>query len=84
MGEARCELADGGARAAADIEDGDELAAGGGVVVDDGLVQVRVVAVAALGVGFALFVGVGAKGLFWCCWSGCWICHSFGFCSPAS
>lgn len=54
------------------------------MVVDDGLVQVRVVAVAALGVGCALFVGVGAKDLFWCYWSGRWICHAVGFWSPAS
>ena len=64
MSEARCELADGGARTAADIEDGGELAAGGGVVIDDGSVQVRVVTAAVLRVSCALFMGVGAEGLF--------------------
>lgn len=64
MSEVRCELADGGAWTAADIEDGGELAAGGRVVVEDGLVQVRMVAAAVLGVCCALFVGVGAEGLF--------------------
>ena len=64
MGEVRCERAGSGARTAANIEEGVELAAGGSMVVDDGFIQVRVVAGAILGVIRALVLGEGAERLF--------------------
>jgi hypothetical protein len=64
MGEVRCERTGSGARTAADIKEGVELAAGGSMVVYDGFIQVRVVASAILGVIRALVLGVGAERLF--------------------
>lgn len=53
----------GGARTAADIEEGVELAARGCVVADHCLIQARVVVAADLRVSFALFLVVGAERL---------------------
>ena len=64
MGEVWCERPDSGARTAANIEEGVELAAGGSMVVDDGFIQVRVVVGAILGAIRTLALGVGAKRLF--------------------
>jgi hypothetical protein len=64
VSEVRSEPVGGGAGTAADIEEGVELAAGGCVVVDDGLIHARVLVAADLGVSFALFLVVGAERLF--------------------
>jgi hypothetical protein len=64
VSKVRSEPVGGGAGTAADIEEGVELAAGGCVVVDDGLIHARVVAAADLGVSFALFLVVGSERLF--------------------
>ena len=63
VSEVRGEPASGGAGTAANIEEGVELAPGGGVVAYDGLIQARVVLAADLGVSFALFLVVGAERL---------------------
>jgi len=64
VSEVRSKPVGGGAGAAADIEEGVELATGGCVVVDDGLIHARVVVAANLGVSFTLFLVVGAERLF--------------------
>lgn len=53
-----------GAGAAAYVEEGVELAAGVGVVVEDGFVEGRVVVWPVFGVVFAVFLAVGPEGLF--------------------
>lgn len=64
VSEVQSEPVGGGAGTAADIEEGVELAAGGCVVVGDGLIHARVVGAADLGVSFALFLVVGAERFF--------------------
>ena len=69
MSEVRSERVGRSSGTAADIEEGVELAAGGYVVVDDGLIHGRVVVAADLGVSFALFLVVRAERLFRWEWS---------------
>jgi hypothetical protein len=64
VNEVRSERLDGSTSTTANIEDGVELTAGGCVVVYDGLIQARMVVAVDLGIGFALFVVVGAECLF--------------------
>jgi hypothetical protein len=64
VSEVRCERAGSGTRTAADIEEDVKLVAGGSIVIDDGFIQVRVIAGAILGVIRALVQGVGAERLF--------------------
>lgn len=64
MCEVRCKTPGNGAWAAAHVEEGIEIPAGGGVVICDGLVEARVLAAVAVSVVCALPVGVGAECLF--------------------
>lgn len=62
-----CQASDGFAGPAADIHDGVELSAGGGVMVDDGLEELRGISVARGSVRFALLLGVLPERLLFSC-----------------
>ena len=61
VSEVRSEAVSSVTGTAADVEKGVELATGGGVLVNNGLIHIMVVVATDLGIGFALFFVVGAE-----------------------